>query len=274
MLVAPLMIALVLISAAESRLGLSLSTIKVLRSRACNPAATAAWLPYTGVRIQRELEYHPRGSKEVQHRMIITYCKRGTVEYELEYPIAASMDVAWNHTVCPAVLTERSESDVPCTKLARRKKYALRQLSIYRPGALVGGLFQCQKSGSKCVPAKPLVADSVLSHWMQVKSGHKIVYRIPYFRTPDVLDRFYAMNSNWAQLISETEQYDYRGGGDGRSILDRSADSVALMLTALIQDVALSEASISGQVEQNDTALRDGLRQMIAYVNAYFDQWK
>ena len=73
--------------------------------------------------------------------MVLTYCRKGIVDYELEVPIPGYSDIAWKVPVCfdEEYGLGEEECDGHCFRLARRKLYALREISIYVPGTIVGG---------------------------------------------------------------------------------------------------------------------------------------
>lgn len=58
-----------------------------------------------------------------------------------------------------------------CYRLVRRKKYAVRQVSVYMPNTLVGGLFMCPRYGrctnNNAVPVMPLYSDNYEGQWLE-----------------------------------------------------------------------------------------------------------
>ncbi|ODQ78410.1 hypothetical protein BABINDRAFT_168155 [Babjeviella inositovora NRRL Y-12698] len=133
-----------------------------------------------------------------------------------------------------------------CYKLARRKKYAKRDISIYVPNTLVGGLFECPVPGNfiqdhfsnisdameaillptdfKCDPAtalpiKPLLADDPSHQWLDYKlHGFKFdfVQRVPFFysvgslnQNPNLSPASIPGFGEWASDIEVNENYHY-----------------------------------------------------------------
>lgn len=110
-------------------------------------------------------------------------------------------------------LTQDDVNQLKCFKMARRKKYSLRNKTLYSPNTWVGGLFECHVSeseklrylaslksaGSKTTPAipfqiscnsskplLPLIADDATSISASLDDDRLLKLRIPYLLTPAV----------------------------------------------------------------------------------------
>lgn len=61
-----------------------------------------------------------------------------------------------------------------CYRVVRQKKYALRDISVYKPNSLVGGLFRCPIDGSctssNAEPVMPLHSDDFATQWLEVEA--------------------------------------------------------------------------------------------------------
>lgn len=105
-------------------------------------------------------------------------------------------------------------TDMHCYKMARRKKYALRDLMIYAPRTWVGGLFECNNSdedkkkyltgmkssrlfakpyeiqcnAENATPLYPLIADDITKLQYEYDKGSLAIIRTPYLYTPTNLD--------------------------------------------------------------------------------------
>lgn len=131
-----------------------------------------------------------------------------------------------------------------CYKMARRKKYAKRNILFYMPFSFVGGLFECPipqhkkkeifkafKSGdflktfdfrcdnSIATPVLPLIAQDCTKQWIETKFNPLnpvLIQRIPYLSTASLMDmRFSASDTHdmfhdtWASHIDVNEEYAY-----------------------------------------------------------------
>jgi hypothetical protein len=116
--------------------------------------------------------------------------------------------------------TEEDANSVVCYKFARRKKYALRESSLFAPFAWVGGIFQCdvsnenrwgylrhiQDSGleepfniecdsANTFPVGPLIAEGLAHQWRSRVGMGATTLRVPFLYSPGILDwRFDATN--------------------------------------------------------------------------------
>lgn len=146
----------------------------------------------------------------------------------------------------PRSSLEWESRNLICYKMARRKKYAKRNILFYIPYTFVGGLFECPipdsrkkeifhafQSGDflknfdfKCdhslaKPVAPLVAQDSTKQWIDTKFNPLnpvLIQRIPYLSTASVFDiRFSTsdtpdmLQDTWASQIDVNEEYSYTG---------------------------------------------------------------
>lgn len=139
---------------------------------------------------------------------------------------------------------EWESRNLVCYKMARRKKYAKRNILFYVPYTFVGGLFECpipldkkkeifhrftagdflQNFEFRCdnsiaKPILPLIAEDSTKQWIETKISllnPKLIQRIPYLTTANPLDlRFSSSNTpemfqdTWASKIDVNEDYLY-----------------------------------------------------------------
>jgi hypothetical protein len=116
-------------------------------------------------------------------------------------------------------MTQDDLVDLRCYKMARRKKYSQRKMTMYAPQTWVGGLFECQVSdedkarylaslkgsnefpgpleitceSSTAKPVLPLIADDSSSPHFEVDGGVLTQLRIPYLFTLGPLDQRFKM---------------------------------------------------------------------------------
>lgn len=82
--------------------------------------------------------------------------------------------------------------------MARKREFALRRISVYRPGEVVGGVFICPGendfdrehvcTNENAIPIEQLLADDPYFSWTNLPNGRRIVQRIPMFATLDPLN--------------------------------------------------------------------------------------
>lgn len=144
----------------------------------------------------------------------------------------------------PRSSLEWESRNLVCYKMARRKKYAKRNILFYIPYTFVGGLFECPipenrkkeifhafQSGDflknfdfKCdhslaIPVAPLIAQDSTKQWIDTKFNPLnpvLIQRIPYLSTASVFDiRFSTsdtpdmLQDTWASQIDVNEEYTY-----------------------------------------------------------------
>ena len=138
--------------------------------------------------------------------------------------------------------------NVVCYKMARRRRYAKRDILFYMPYTFVGALFECPLSQeekttmyrsfneggtpsenfefrcdkSLARPLRPLVAEDSTSQWFETNYNPinpKVIQKIPYLTTASFLDlRFTTtdtpdmLEDKWASQIDVNEDYDYSEG--------------------------------------------------------------
>lgn len=193
---------------------------------------------YSGFKLHRTYHFYHRFFK-VSNQLKMSYCHQGKVQWETEESF--DIDIEWNKPICfyggtnyplnrphpPSTMakirsmfknsTVQAEAETlkqlaikdiknfNCFKIARRKKYVNRNVSIYFPNSWVGGIFYCDLSDvkkrdilntmnnnlqfensvsqSQCmnachrrnsVPLQPLISDNYLNHWTEYKENSKI----------------------------------------------------------------------------------------------------
>ncbi|CCH44984.1 putative secreted protein [Wickerhamomyces ciferrii] len=145
-------------------------------------------------------------------------------------------------------LSNKDLNNLKCFKLARRKKYAERQMMVYAPYTWVGGLFECNVNNDikrqyiqslkdsrdfiqpfdfKCdskesTPLFPLIADDVTSQWIDKEKGASVSQRIPYLYTPGVLDVRYGKSAKSLGVKHGDNLF------EGHDIIKKNHDSVSM----------------------------------------------
>ncbi|CAG90069.1 DEHA2G01848p [Debaryomyces hansenii CBS767] len=144
----------------------------------------------------------------------------------------------------PRSSLEWESRNLVCYKMARRKKYAKRNILFYIPYTFVGGLFECPipdnrkkeifsafQSGDflknfdfKCdhslaKPVAPLIAQDSTKQWIDTKFNPLnpvLIQRIPYLSTASVFDMRFStsdtpdmLRDTWASQIDVNEEYTY-----------------------------------------------------------------
>lgn len=144
----------------------------------------------------------------------------------------------------PQSSLEWESRNLVCFKMARKKKYAKRNILFYMPYTFIGGLFECpipkanrrevfqsftsvdflksfdfKCDGSIAKPVLPLIAEDSTSQWIEAGFNlfnPKLVQKIPYLSTATTLDlRFATSNTpdmfldTWASKIDVNEDYEY-----------------------------------------------------------------
>jgi hypothetical protein len=163
--------------------------------------------PYNGFRIQRQYTY----GFPTLHHVRLSHCDMGFVDSESYLLTDRNTDIEWGKDMCVDV--------DQCFRPVRAKKYALRRLSLYLPYTFVGGLFLCPSNGTECDndnarPVLPLLADRIDAQWTEYPRHRRIVQRIPYLFTPNMMDPRYphrldAPSKDWASKLDVNEDYTY-----------------------------------------------------------------
>ncbi|CAN6654728.1 hypothetical protein TRVA0_027S01332 [Trichomonascus vanleenenianus] len=173
--------------------------------RACDPGNRNFVFPYTGFRLHRQYTF----GLPVLHHNRLSHCENGVVDMESALPTDRNSDIAWGADFCV--------SDTVCYRAVRRKKYALRLMSLYVPHTLVGGLFQCP-ARERCTnenarPILPLLADSISQQWIELHRLRQVVQRVPYLYTPNFIDPRYPHRPEkeyeWSRVLDVNEEYVY-----------------------------------------------------------------
>ncbi|SCU93168.1 LADA_0G01684g1_1 [Lachancea dasiensis] len=211
---------------------------------------------YTGFKFHK-VYYFESLFKRVRPSLQMSYCNRGKLRWQAFQHY--SSDISWNKPLCVYTpketiwagdhkkhwkwfnlpkkttpqkklesgtsLKEMAHNDIDnfhCFKLARREKYAHRNVSLYLPNKWIGGLFYCRLNQTTkysvlerlsddlgtfdgdyyplcsldtAIPLEPLISDSYWRQWTEVKPGSKVpVLRrisrtnmkkiLPYMHTP------------------------------------------------------------------------------------------
>lgn len=121
--------------------------------------------------------------------------------------------------------------DLVCYNLARRKKYAKRNMAIYAPMRFIGGIFECSISSSerdmivdsykesletppiwcdtvKSKPIAPLISEDISKQWFQMTTSADVMQRIPFLHTPTNFDLRFE-SKKWFEEIDVNEEYHY-----------------------------------------------------------------
>lgn len=183
------------------------ATWLVKEDKACDPREEHVLIPYTGFSLQRQftLSYPPL------HHVRLTHCDHGKVDMEAFALAERGTDMVWATNMCI--------SPTACYRAVRRKKYVSRDVSLYIPHIMVGGLFLCPGSNETCTnenakPVLPLLADRYSQQWLEFPHWKRIVQRVPSFYTPDFLDPRYPWRQDnggaeWAQSLDINEEYSF-----------------------------------------------------------------
>lgn len=178
----------------------------------CDPHEEHVLFPYTGFSIQRQytLSWPPL------HHVRLTHCDHGRVDMDAYAPAERGTDMVWATNMCV--------SPTMCYRAVRRKKYVGRDVNLYIPHMMVGGLFLCPGSNTTCTnenatPVHPLLADRSSQQWVEFPLFKRIVQRVPAFYTPDALDPRYAwrnsqdanhlQDTSWASKLDINEDYHF-----------------------------------------------------------------
>lgn len=201
-------------------------------ARVCNPnPENKEDSSYTGSRIDRQVIFDHQKISAIQ--LHLSLCNNGSLvsryikdeslglAKKTTDPFTNHFDdvIPWNQTLCSDAT---KSGTISCFKLARRKRFALRPISIFNPGDFVGGLFElAQEAGlqsddsidANFVPVGRLVADSIHNQWLEVHGDSKMkVYHIPLLYTPNVNDESDSSadhNDQWFKFISANELYKF-----------------------------------------------------------------
>ncbi|CUM64066.1 uncharacterized protein PRCAT00001654001 [Priceomyces carsonii] len=114
--------------------------------------------------------------------------------------------------------------------LARRKSFSLRELPLYFPHTLVGGIFV--NLGNDTKTSVPLIAESVSRHWIEINHRKEVIYHFPILSTPKIDSKRYHMTMDWDRFILTTESYNFNY--DPRNTLRKNYDLILNILNSLV----------------------------------------
>lgn len=219
----------------------------VARGGICSTLATRQFTGYKAFRQFRFSVVPPFASSSVVltkcHKGLAVYSRDLQMTGEASEFLTAFHNLTqdfYNGTshVLPALSLDLNIWHEPhCLKLARRRRYALLNILFYVPSTFVGTLFDCSgepssisdvatrienkttqrlllhyetpqsPSGFFGNPLAPLIADDHTSNWLALQSPWRIVYNVPYLRTPSLWDpRFSALKwytDIWPSRLTE-----------------------------------------------------------------------
>ncbi|QLL33648.1 hypothetical protein HG536_0E05590 [Torulaspora globosa] len=197
--------------------------------------------PYTGFKFLRTYSFQPT-SLNSETNLLMAFCSDGKVQWDLSVPV--KQDIDWKKPLCVHIATETVETpqkkhfwakildigkppgirkkskketaiadldNFHCFKLARRKKYFNRNISLFFPGSWVGGIYFCdltdeskrdlirsmddnlllKEAGdfdfctkTNAIPLMPLESDNYSKSWREYKSSKLLSFlgRIQEFR--------------------------------------------------------------------------------------------
>ncbi|ODQ82232.1 hypothetical protein BABINDRAFT_29024, partial [Babjeviella inositovora NRRL Y-12698] len=182
------------------------------QDRVCDPDKTNYL--FTGFRVERQIVIR----ESITHQTHLIVCKEGRVVSDIIAPLEddfSSSSVPWAKTIC-------NQSGTNCYKISRRKTFALRDLAVFFPNKLIGGVFKehpgrsyklhtFDEDDSNFYPLAPLMSSNVLNQWIEVAYNGVMVYHIPLFHSleesakrPNKSDR-----PSWFTYISPNEKYTY-----------------------------------------------------------------
>lgn len=130
-----------------------------------------------------------------------------------------------------ASLQESGKTTIKCFRLVRSKAYVQRKMPVFRPYALIGGIFECEApvtlNGARMVrienapclnrtPIAPVYADNIGYQSLNlVLPDARIQYTVPFLYTPNNflgMDKV-SIGKPWYEAIDILEHYDDHGGG-------------------------------------------------------------
>uniref|UniRef100_A0A060T3Z4 ARAD1C44308p n=1 Tax=Blastobotrys adeninivorans TaxID=409370 RepID=A0A060T3Z4_BLAAD len=190
---------------------------------ACDPSQLGIQ-DFSGFRIQHQAALSP----PLEHHTRITRCVQGSpLQADAYAPLSINYhythndsDIAWRKKICTLEIGTVNN----CYILARRRRYALRNISAFAPGTWVGGLYWCPDTespidgvecGVNAIPVSALVADTPWNAWYEIPDTRHYTQRIPLLATTGQVNDFvYAPPppENWADNWDELnplEDYSY-----------------------------------------------------------------
>lgn len=225
--------------------------------------------PYTGFKFLRTYSFQPT-SLNSETNLLVAFCSEGKVQWDLYVPVKE--DIEWKKPLCvytaPKVnevsekkqkvwgkifrkddfLAKKEKSrkekaledldNFHCFKLARRKKYFNRSMSLFFPGSWVGGMYFCdltneskedlvnqmdsnlllkEYSGREfctpenAIPLMPIESDDYSKTWSEYKSSKWLSFlgRVQDFRVTKYVPFLYTPNSPMEGLNVNGEKAPY-----------------------------------------------------------------
>lgn len=142
------------------------------------------------------------GQSDRLGKLVVIRCDRGDLVGEL----VTDESHLFNTTLCT---TNPSDG---CFRLARRSKYVHQPVwGLRMPGSLIGGVYtaclsETHRDQSGFCPFAPIQVDN-LRGWHSVVQSNAVFFRAPLFRTPDVTEKAFPRNDNWAKYLNMNETY-------------------------------------------------------------------
>lgn len=172
---------------------------------------------FDGFKIQRQIEQH----SPTQHHTRISHCMGSTVVgHDAYFPLSQGEELAWGRKFCQFGL----DGESACFILARTKKMTMRQTSLARHGALIGGIFQCpghmiddehECTNENAIPLYPIYGDDGYLFWHESPDVRHGLFRFPLITSHDrdnhLEPDFYEKidNYKWYENIDIHEDYTY-----------------------------------------------------------------
>lgn len=228
------------------------------RDDICQPSRTGM-KEYYGFRIQQQLT----GRLPFIRHTRISECDHTQVQgWDAYIPTARDGDIAWGKKLCQQGLDGQSL----CLIIARTKKMARRNTSLFVHGSYVGGIFQCpgrleddefECTNENVLPLYPIYADDPFFAWTELPDVRHFLARIPMIASADesnflALDVMrYTHDTFWYREIDIHEDYDYTV--DERSRLYRVYDNMYKRIAAVATfPIRLNMGLTSGPIDKGD----------------------
>lgn len=207
------------------------------RDDICQPSRTGM-KEYNGFRIQHQIIGR---WPNIRHTRI-SECHHNEVQgWDAYHPSSQHEDLQWGKKFCQQGL----DGESLCFIMARTKKMARRNTSLFVHGAYVGGLFQCpgrlQDDEFECtnensLPIYALYADDPVFSFSEYPDVRHLVVRVPMIAShdesnvlaPDIIQ--YVRDPFWYKYIDIHEEYNY--SVDERKRLYRAYDDMYTRLAA------------------------------------------
>lgn len=166
-------------------------------------------------------------NRKLEHHTRISFCNNGNPHgFEAYRPLSIEFhknyegpDLVWGKKICTMDIDDNS-----CYLIARRKQYAIRNLSVYYPDVWIGGMYLCpgenefeddeECNNSNAIPLAPLMSNYPWNSWWELPDGRHYVQRIPILQTFDDPSDIRIPPSalppgHWHDLIDVKEEYEY-----------------------------------------------------------------